>query len=178
MRVLDRICVDSLPRDSPFEVAVGSLAIRVAYALYARQTQTGGTQTHALFNTDFRESPGKSRGRCWVGDIPWGADSMGAGGRRFGSVRVGSDVLKVREAFWDRLDGSIRALTPRLESSDSREADILSSDLVSWTPARRCHLLHGDVFRNWCQSPTRNEFPLARRREHYSDEPPSGGSIR
>ena len=44
-------------------------------------------------------------------------------------VRVGSGVLKVREAFWDRLDGSIRTLTPRLESSDSREADILIATL-------------------------------------------------
>ena len=36
---------------------------------------------------------------------------MGVAGRRL--VRVGSGVLKVREAFWDGLDGSIRR-SPRV----------------------------------------------------------------
>ena len=128
--MFDRICVDSLPKHSPSKAAVGSPDLRVAGALYARQTQTGGTQTHALFNTDFREVRANSAAdaglELFLGKepIPW--EPVGGG-----LVRVGSGVLKVREAFWDRLDGSIRTLTSRLESSDSREADILSSDLVS-----------------------------------------------
>ena len=90
MRVFDRICVDSFPRTSPFKPVIGSPALRVACVLYARQTQTGGTQTHALFNTDFRESPGKSPANAglqlFLGKepIPWGS----LGGGWFGSDRV------------------------------------------------------------------------------------------
>ena len=176
MRVFDRICVDSFPRTSPFKPVIGSPALRVACVLYARQTQTGGTQTHALFNTDF----GKVRANPWrmLGCSYSLGRSRFHGGRweEVGSGRIGCS--KSAGSLLGRAGRVNPTLTPRLESSDSREADILGSDLVSWTPARRCHLLHGDVFRNWCQSPTRNEFPLARRQEHYSNEPPSGGSIR